>query len=165
MTKVWIIGTVLLLSLAYYRLIARPLFQQDRSGSCLPRWVQSTAIVVWFGTQLHRIKDKAILYTEKIWQLYSTGVLYMDNLKVIVNFLQIVGSFARHAWMHASTHAHTHRHTHMNMLSRAHTCMHGACTCTSTREHIHMHAPACPMQDQNSFPQRIYVPLKGLFRC
>ena len=63
------------------------------------------AIVVWLSSQLQRVREKAIPY---IAQLYSEGILYRDTLKVIVNFMQIVGSFARHTHMPARLQACMH---------------------------------------------------------
>ena len=123
--KVWILGIVLLLSLAYYRLLARPLFQQERtSQSCLPQRIQSIATVVWLSTQLQLAMENAALYIAKV---YDQGILYRDSLKVIVNFMQIVGSFVRHACtrphMHTCAHVHTctHERTHARTQARAHT--------------------------------------------
>ena len=152
MIKVWIVGMVLLLSLAYYQLIARPLFQEDHSPGRLLRWVQSTAIVVWFQTQLQLMKGKVIPYTK---QLYDKSALYRDTLKVIVNFLQIVGSFARHACMHASMHTRALTRPHAHTYARSHTHMHDACKYTDAHVLMHTHARACPLQVQTSFPRRV----------
>ena len=103
--KVWILGIVLLLGFAYYRLLARPLFQQEHAQSFLPHRVRSMAVVAWLAIQLQRVREKAIPY---IVQLYDNGILYRDALKVIVNFMQIVGSFARHAHMPARLGARMH---------------------------------------------------------
>ena len=69
--------------------------------------------MVWLGTQLHHVMEKAVPY---IAQLYDQGILYRDTLKVFVNFMQIVGSFVRHAYTHACTRACS------RARARAHAC-------------------------------------------
>ena len=50
------------------------------------------AVVAWLSKLLYRVQKKAI---PCVAQLYDKGILYRDTLKILVNFMQIVGSFAR----------------------------------------------------------------------
>jgi hypothetical protein len=102
----------------YYRLLARPLFEGEHTQSRLLRRVQSMAIVVWLTAQLDRINQKALPYISK---LYDKAVLYEGTLKVGLNFLQIVGSFARYERTLGRTHARdpTHRRTYAHMHAHA----------------------------------------------
>ena len=108
----------------YYRLLARPLFVEgEHTQSRLLRRVQSMAIVVWLTAQLDRINQKALPYISK---LYDKAVLYEGTLKVGLNFLQIVGSFARYkrtlgpmpARDPTRTGAHMHTCTHTRALTQ-----------------------------------------------
>ena len=105
----------------YYRLLACPLFEGEHTQSRLLRRVQNMAIAVWLTAQLDRINQKALPYISK---LYDKAVLYEGTLKVGLNFLQIVGSFARYKRTLEPTHARDPKR------KRAH--MH---TCTHTRTH------------------------------
>ena len=122
--QVWIIGILLLLTIAYYRLLARPLFQGEHAKSRLLQRVWSMTIMVWLGTQLRRVRDQIV---PCIKDFYDKGTLCRDTIKVIVNFLQIVGSFARHAHERMRTRTRAHAHAHARMHARTHSHS-NACT-------------------------------------
>ena len=112
----------------------RPLFQH--TDIRLLGQIQSIAMVTWLNTQLQRVFNKVIPYIAK---LYDDGTLYRDTLKIIVNFVQIVGSFSRHA--HAQTQPHTH-----------------ACA----RIHAHVYVR---VQDRAQLPERVSEHDENLLYC
>ena len=134
------VGTVLVFSSAYYRLLARPLFEQRHTESYLLRQVRGLAIVVWLRAMLQRVKEKAI---PCVLRLYQKGTLYRDSFKILLNFVQIIGSFERHTCTYTRTHAHA--------------CKVAPCTC---------HACACVQmhtQDRIKLSERVQDPNEDIF--
>ena len=65
-------------AVAYYRLLAKPLFEEAN----FPR-IACLRMVVWQNVQ------------DKLLALYEQCVFHRDMLRILVNFLQIIGSFTR----------------------------------------------------------------------
>ena len=83
-------------AVAYYKLLAKPLFAEvpEQNGfQRLMEKMKSSRPMVWLRTEVfQQIHFKV---QDKVHALYEQGVFYRDMLKIIVNFLQIIGSFAR----------------------------------------------------------------------